>query len=177
MTVQRKTILLIFVVILVVVNVWRWWPSSSTNDKASVTRQTGVEQTRGEKTYYRVEDFQVRMLVHTDSNKKGKRNLFRPKIKKRVKKRIKKRKGPPPKTKEQLAEEAARAELASIKCVGIAFRGGKGQAFMSIGGQTKLVSEGGKIGQRFIVERISTNAVDVRDPRTGVTGHIALSGR
>lgn len=177
MRAQRKTIFLFFIVILVVVNVWRWWPSSSTSDKASATSETGIDQARGEKAYYRVEDFQVRMLAHADTNKKSKRNLFRPKIKKRIKRRIKKPKGPPPKTPEQLAQEAARAELAMIKCIGIAFRGGKGQAFMSIGGQTKLVSEGGKIGQRFIVERISTNAVDVRDPKTGVTGHIAVSGR
>lgn len=165
---QRKTILIIFIVILVAINIWRWWPSSGSPEK--------IAKSHSGNTSYRAEDFQVRMLAKAEKQPKNGRDLFRPKVKKLVKQR-KKPKGPPPKTPEQLAEEAARAELATIKCIGIAFKDGKGKAFMSIGGQTQLVAEGGRIGSRFIVVKITTDKVEVHDPSTKVTGQIPVAGR
>ena len=114
----------------------------------------------------------------TRSERTASRDLFRPKYKKsKQKPKVAKIQGPPPKSAKQLAEEAARAELGTIKCVGIVFRGNRGQAFMEIGDQRYLVSVGDKAGNRFVVERITTEAVYVRDPQTQVSGQIPVAGK
>jgi Tfp pilus assembly protein PilP len=84
---------------------------------------------------------------------------------------------PPPKTPEQLEEEAARAELTQIKLVGVVFRGDKGQAFLVKGDQTYMVSVGEKVGDRFTVDAVTSDSVQLKDPRTSVSGQIPISGK
>ncbi len=85
--------------------------------------------------------------------------------------------GPPPKTPEQLAEEAARAELGQFKLVGVVFRRDKGQAFLVKGEQLYMVHAGEKVGERFRVEAIRADGVQLNDPATRVNGQIPVSGK
>ncbi|MGH8720990.1 MAG: hypothetical protein ACREU4_03330, partial [Burkholderiales bacterium] len=85
--------------------------------------------------------------------------------------------GPPPKTPEQLAEEAARDELRQLKLVGVVFRGGKGQAFVVKGDQAYMVHAGEKVGERFRVEAIAPDGIQLLDPASRVNGQIPVSGK
>jgi Tfp pilus assembly protein PilP len=85
--------------------------------------------------------------------------------------------GPPPKTPEEIAEEAARAELGQLRLVGVVFRGEKGQAFLVKGDQLYMVQTGGRVGDRFQVESIRPESIQLKDPATRVTGSIPVSGK
>ena len=122
-------------------------------------------------------DFEIRALP-ADPPGPMLRDLFRPKpAAQPVAKGSAKTPEPPPKSLEELEHEAAQAELAQFRCVGVAFRGGRAQAFLVKGGETFLASPGDKVGNRFIVDKIAPDAVSLQDPNTGVAGQIAVSGK
>ncbi len=128
---------------------------------------------------FRPEDFDLKIsAAGTEKAQATRRDLFRPKVVLVAKpvKKMDKPPEPPPKTPEQLAEEAARAELTQIKLVGVVFRGSKGQAYLTQGDQTFLVIVGDKVGNRFTVDVISVNAVQLSDSSTQVRGTIVVSG-
>jgi hypothetical protein len=83
---------------------------------------------------------------------------------------------PPRKTPEELAEEDAQRELALIRVTAIAFRGGKGQAFVTAGADSFVVKPGDRIGERFDVVDITPDYVSVRDPGTSVGAKVPLQG-
>jgi hypothetical protein len=83
---------------------------------------------------------------------------------------------PPPKTAEELQEEAARAELAVLKVTGIAFRGGKGQAYITAGEESYVVKAGDRIADRFDVLEITSEYVSLKDPATSVGAKVPLQG-
>jgi len=84
---------------------------------------------------------------------------------------------PPAKSPEELAHDAAQAEFAQIRCVGVSVRDKRIQAYILNGGDPFLVSTGDKIGSRFVVEKIVSDGVVLRDPATGVGGQIGVSGK
>ena len=84
--------------------------------------------------------------------------------------------GPPPKTPQELEEEAANAQLAAIKVTGIAFRGGKGQAYLTAGEDSYLVKTGDRIADRFDVLEVTAEYVSLKDPATGVGAKVPLQG-
>ncbi len=157
------------VVVLLVANLWHWWPQSKSpmpRAPESAARSLGT----------RVEDFRLRSVV--DSSQGGpSRDLFQPKY--RPPPLVKKPKGPPPpppKTPQQLAEEAARAELSQIRLVAVAIRAGRGEAYLSLQGQAQHARVGDRIGSRFVVEAITAEGVRLRDPASGVQGNLAVTG-
>ena len=83
---------------------------------------------------------------------------------------------PPPKTPQELQEEAARAQLATIRVSGIAFRGGKGQAFLTAGEETYVVKTGDRVADRFDVLEITSDYVSLKDPATSVGAKVPLQG-
>ena len=167
---HRKWAIGAVVLALVALNAWRWWPAGSA--KPGVVRVTVSPSAA-----FRPEDFEIRVLP-ADPHGPMVRDLFRPKpVAKPVAKASAKPPAPPPKSPEELEREAAQAELAQFRCVGVAFRGGRAQAFLVRGGDTFLVSPGDKVGNRFIVDKIAADAVALRDPDSGVTGQIAVSGK
>jgi hypothetical protein len=83
---------------------------------------------------------------------------------------------PPPKTPQELQEEAARAQLAAIRVTGIAFRGGKGQAYLTSGEDSYLVKAGDRIADRFDVMEITSEYVSLHDPSTSVGAKVPLQG-
>lgn len=167
---HRKWIIAAVVLALVALNVWRWWPAGS-------AKPGSMPGTVSPSATFRTEDFEIRALP-ADPPGRMQRDLFRPKTAaKPVAKGSVKAPEPPPKSPEELEREAAQAELAQFRCVGVAFRGGRAQAFLVKGGETFLVSPGDKVGNRFIVDKIVSDAVSLQDPNTGVAGQIAVSGK
>ena len=167
---HRNWLITAVVLALAALNVWRWWP-------AGTTTPGGMPGTTSPSAAFRPEDFDIRALP-AEPPGPMQRDLFRPKpTAKPVVKGSAKTPEPPPKSPEELEREAAQAELAQFRCVGVAFRGGRAQAFLVKGGETFLVSPGDKVGNRFIVDKIAPDTVSLQDPNTGVAGQIAVSGK
>lgn len=164
---RRRKLLLAAVALLLALNVWHWWP------KTPRATSTANNQTVGKSL--RVEEF----VIHGVSVGKlgpAKRDVFQPKrpVVAKLPPPTVKAPEPPPKTAEELELEAAQAEYAQIRCLGVAFRNNRGQAMLSVGQEIYHVSIGERAG-RFVVEKIETNGVQVKDPKTGVGGKINLA--
>lgn len=168
-TMNRKNALIAAIVVsLVVLNAWRWWPSS----------QVSAVQGRGVSAAFHLEDFEVKALP-SDSRIPFSRDVFHPKrieVPKPVVKAVPKANEPPPKSPEELAYDAAQAEFSQIRCLGISVRNKHYQAYLSKTGDHLLVSAGDKVG-RFVVEKITSDGVMLHDPETGFGGQVALSGK
>lgn len=157
------------VVLLVALNLWNWWPRPSQKTREAAAPASG----------FRPDDFRLRIEgVPESASDSVARDLFQPKRPSPPPARkVEAPPPPPPKTPEQLAEEAARAELAQFRLIGIVLRGGRGQAFLMKGEQSFMVYAGDRAGDRFTVESVTTEGVVLKDPRTGVSGQIAVSGK
>lgn len=166
---HRRVVLTIAALVVVVLNIWRWWPVNETAAPAA-RRSAG--------SVFQATDFEIRgARPQTDVRPAAVvRDLFR--AKEPPVRTV--RKGPPPpppKTPEQLAREAAESELTRLRLIAVAARGSDFEAFMSAGGEEQLVRAGARIGARFIVQQITADAVQVNDPQTSVSGFVALTGR
>lgn len=154
---------------LVLLNLWQWWPRTAEQTRVAVAPSGGT----------RPEDFRLRMEAapQVDATAPG-RDLFQPKRPPApAVARSKASAPPPPKSPEELEREAAQAELAQYRCVGVSVRAGRIQAFVVRGDQSFLVSPGGRVGDRFVVDKITPEAISLSDPRTGVAGQISVSGK
>ena len=169
---RRHMLLFAAAALLVLINLWRWTPALQIPNKSDERREAAGQ--------FQPEDFQINVLAaRTEANQTAKRDLFQPKLAIVVKPpviKIEPKPEPPPKTPEQLEEEAARAELTKIKCVGVVFREQKGQAFMVKGDQVYLAFIGDKVGDRFILEKIAADGVYLKDPKTNVSAQLPISG-
>jgi Tfp pilus assembly protein PilP len=169
--VKRQHVLLASgVALLLLLNLRQWLPRSGDTPRAPAARGASFQP----------DDFRLK-TASAPTNREGvSRNLFAPKV---VAVPVKKVELPPPpilpppKTPEQLAEEAARAELAQFKLLGIVFRAEKGQAYIVKGEEVFMAFVGDKVGQRFVVDGITTDSVRLKDANTNVTGQIMVSGK
>ena len=160
---RRHIIFVAMISVLLGMNLWYWWPHARETHRMAASSYV---------RRFQVEDFELKVPTGAEKeDQRSRRNLFLPKVS-FAQLSIKKTNNPPappPKTPEQLEEDAARAELAQIKLVGVVFRGDRGQAFLTEGEKVFLASEGDKVGERFTVETIATYAVQLKDPKTNVT--------
>lgn len=166
---RKHTVFVSIILLLLGANVWYWWPRAGEIPRMETPTGAGRYQT---------EDFSLKIRSGgDDKHTRPRRNLFQPKMA-IVQTNIKKinNPAPPPKTSEQLEEEAARTELSQIKLVGVVFRGDRGQAFLTKGDQVYLAFPGDKVGDRFAVESVTTDTVQLKDSKTNVTGRIPISG-
>ncbi len=153
--------------LLLALNVWHWWPKS--------THSTGVPGGASVGKTLRVEDFVIQG-VPGGKLLPAKRDVFQPKRPVAVRTPAPMKPPEPPlKSAEELEFEAAQAEYAQIRCLGIAFRDNHGQAMLSSGQQIFHVGVGERVGIRFVVDKIEQNGVEIRDPQTGIGGKINLS--
>lgn len=169
---NRKPIIVLMIVVLAALNLWRWWPASSAGLSTA-----GAGQAAGE---FKIEDFEVK-AVPPDSQPPMSRDIFYPKkvviARTQIKAPLTTAPAMPVKTPEEIEKEGAQAEFAQIQCAGISVRNERTHAYLISSGEPSLVSSGDKIGSRFVVEKISTDGVTLRDPETGVGGTIAVSGK
>jgi hypothetical protein len=171
----RYIALSVGVALLAALNLWRWLPAGAPVRERAAQSASAV----------RAEDFQLRVGLAAADSGSGGRDLFRmrlppapPAPPKPLEVKVEEPPpGPPPKTPEQIAEEAARAEFGQIRLVGVVFRGEKGQAFLVKGDQAYMVQTGGKVGERFQVESIRPDSIQLKDPATRITGSIPVSGK
>jgi hypothetical protein len=168
---RKKLAVTLAIALLALLNMWRWWPSIPAN-----TSQPSMSLDSN-----RLEDFEVRALT-ADAAAPFRRDIFHPKktvveTKPVVKVVPMVTPEPPPKSPDELAREAAQAAFAQIRCVGISVREKTVHAYLLNGADTFLVSAGDKVGGLFVVEKIMTDRVVLRDPGTGVGGQIDLSGK
>lgn len=167
---RHKPIIVLAIAVLVALNVWRWWPPQQVTARKADTASA----------MFHLEDFEVKALP-AESRRPMLRDIFHPKravVAKPVAKVIPDSAPVPPvKPPEVLAHEAAQTEFSQIRCVGISVRDKRAQAYLLDGGDPFLVSAGDKVGNRFIVEKIVPDGVVLRDPDTGVSGQIAVSGK
>jgi hypothetical protein len=170
---HRYLLLGIAILLLGALNLWQWKsPGGPERERSSAPAGS-----------FRPDDFQLKVGFATSESVRTGRNLFQPRLPppppvvRKVETKVEPPPGPPPKTPEQLAEEAARAELGQIRLVGVVFRGEKGQAFLVKGEQLYMVHTGGKVGERFQVEAIRPDGIQLRDPATRVNGQIPVSGK
>ena len=167
---NKKKFIWLMIVMLVSLNLWRWWPTSSPLPER-VVRQTGL---------FSVADFEVK-ATPADSMTPMLRDIFQPKKVAKEKTLVKVKPTtvqlPPVKSQEELVKESAEAEFSKIRCVGMSVRNERIHAYVISAGEPALVSKGDKVGARFIVENISPEGITLRDPETGVGGLITLSGK
>lgn len=170
---KKRALMFGALAVLVLLNLWRWFgPAPGSAAKPGRVAVSGP---------LRVEDFRIATApADAPLSAPAARDLFAPVVvvvKAPPKPKVIEPPQPPPKTPEQLAEEAARAELAQIKYVAFSLRAGRGQAFLIKGEQSYLVETGGKVAERFVVEQLTAESVRLRDPATNVAGQIGISGK
>ena len=160
------------ILVLAALNVLRWWAPEP------------PPRARVAASGYAPEDFRLQTGPTSAQRDRSGRDLFRPKLpppppRPKVVEAPPEPPpaAPPPKTPEQLAEEAARDELRQLKLVGVVFRGGQGQAYVVKGDQAYLVRTGEKVGERFRVESIAPEGIQLLDPASRVNGQIPVSGK
>jgi len=155
--------------VLVLLNLLRWNPLTSPDERGQERASAGA---------LRPEDFALRVTSLPIESGPMRRDLFhaRPVAPRPGVKRAAPPPGPPPKSPEELAAEEARSVLSQIKVVGIVFRDGVGQAYVTWGGQSQLVRVGDVVGERFRVEEIRQDAVELADGATETRGRIPLTG-
>lgn len=155
--------------LLVALNLWNWWPRAPQKTREAPAPASG----------FRPDDFRLKIEVIPEAGTASPaRDLFQAKRPPPPPVRsLAAPPPPPPKTPEELAAEAARAELAQFRLIGIVARGGRAQGFLMKGEQSFMVYAGDRAGDRFTVESITTEGVVLKDPRTGVSGQIAVSGK
>jgi hypothetical protein len=83
----------------------------------------------------------------------------------------------PRKSVAQMEEEAARADLAKIRLLGVVVREGKAQAYLALGTETYLAFEGDTVGNRFVVESVAVDSVELKDRMLNIRGRVPISGR
>lgn len=168
---RRRLLLLALVVVVLCLNLWHWWPS----------RPAVHADKRAAAAAWPQEILRVKAAIGSEGMPPARRDLFQPKMTVVKAPPAPEKAAPPPappaKTPEQLNEEAARAELAQIKLVGILFREEKGEAFIVLRDQLYTARTGERVGERFQVEVIGRDGIHVKDPATRVGGQIPVSGR
>lgn len=167
---HRKTIIWIAVLILVALNIWRWWPVSPSQADGAGHTTVGT---------FNVEDFEVK-AIPVDSLPPLSRDIFFPKKVEVVKHQViaipTTAQLAPIKAPEEIARDRTQAEFSQIQCVGISVRKDRVHAYVINAGEPSLVSKGDKVGS-FVVENIVPDGVTLRDSNTGVGGLIAVSGK
>lgn len=168
------------VVLLVGLNAWRWWPTQASIKHASPPQsaRTNVDN--------------LRLAVNASENYAlplVTRNIFEayqppvilepatpppPTVPVQVVPLSPPE--PPPKTPEELEAEAARAELAQIRLVGVIIHDATIQAYLAKGDQTYMTKVG-DLASRFTVTEIKADRVRLHDARTQVGGEVFVLGK
>lgn len=164
---RRRTLYLGIIAVLIAGNVWRWLPHQEPSFGSS------------DRHHFRPRDF-VLYAAPPSERMAAHRDLFAPKRAPAPRPAHVVLHVAPPRIKspQELASDAARAELAAIKVLGIVIHGDKPVAYVTQGGsQTSIVRVGDVVGGHFTVTAISVGSVELEDTITNFRGRIPVSGK
>jgi Tfp pilus assembly protein PilP len=167
---QRKLILVI--ALLVLANIVRWYIASRPVEEATYRSELIAP----------AELMVNSSLAEAEGIQAMHRDLFKIRIRQReqIAKPVMKKVKPlaaPQKTPQQLEFETAQNELSRIKLLGVVVRKGKTQAYISKGTDTYLVYAGDMFANRYKVERVTLELVEIFDEKVNIRQSIALSGK
>jgi Tfp pilus assembly protein PilP len=163
---------MLVIALLVLANLGRWYfaglPSEESNTKSELISAAELVLNASLAEAGKVQTMQ-RDLFRLQS---GQREKIASTASKQVKPRA-----APEKTAVQLEQEAAKNELSRIKLLGVVVRKGKAQAYMSKGTDTYLVYAGDSFANRYKVERVTLEFVEIFDQKVNIRQSIVLSGK
>lgn len=169
---RRYSVYVGLIALLVVVNLGRWWLHSG----------NGADESAARSKVFLPEDFRVR--VNFPAAGETRRNLFQPMgaaptmplahARQAVAKAVP---PPPPADPAQVEAEAARSRLGKLKLLGVVFRVGKGQAYLSQGRESVIALVGDTVFGQFVIDKVTVEAVELRDLKTNTNRRIPVSGK
>lgn len=181
---MRRSWLAAVIVALVALNLWRWWPADAPSRESAEARRAPMG----------AHDLRLAVRASSDAALPPvERNIFelrtpaprvqasprqaRPRPAPAVRQAAQSLPpDPPPKTPEEIEMEAAQAELAQLKLVGVIFRDAKPRAYFAWGDRTYMVSVGEAVA-RFTVTAITAESARLHDPRTRMDRVIPVLGK
>lgn len=185
----KRHALIAAIVLLVVLNVWRWWPAadSATNAAPQAAARSAAPAAAGVPLAVRTPT-SMPPRIERNPFQMGSRSAAAPSAPPRppgerlrpagavVPVSLPVEAAPPPRTAEEIEAEVVQLELGQIKLVGVIVRDAKPQAYFAHGDRTYLVSVGDAVG-RFAVAAISAESAKLRDPATGQSRVIPVLGK
>lgn len=163
----RMKVMLSAVALLVVVNLWRWWPQvePAAEQSGTVTPSGQPAMSLNLAGYEPASGNLVEM----------KRDLFSPvstaapqpepePIEEKTEKAV----------SDNTQQKAAEAEMAKYKLVGILSRNGVKQGFLVRDDKNFKVRKGDRLEKRFLVEEVSLTSVTLGDPNSRISKKIEL---
>lgn len=167
---NRFRLLLAISVILVVVNLWRWWPSIATQDLPDANSNSIKE--------LNATDFMLEISIGIpEQEQKIYRDLFHSRsVDGRSEKTVKIVPPKPVVTRSSKEEKApVQQDVKDIYLSGIALRSNNKHAFLVYGEENYTASVGDKIGSNYIVERIDAEGVSLVDKRNETRKRLLLN--
>lgn len=161
---------LLVIVMLVLVNAWRWGAFGTAADKHDATHGKTLV----------AEDF--RLHIDASGPAGPVRDLFRPAGGEAAKPRVRPvqaviKAAPPIPPPELATATADSADLGKLKLLGVVFRAGKGQAYLAFDKENVIAHSGDTVMGRFAVASIGIDSVDITDLKTNSSRKIPVSGR
>jgi hypothetical protein len=159
------------IALLVVVNIGRWW----------------LHKPGGQAAHERTimpEDFRLRVDV-PEPGKPG-RNLFMPQGEasrfpeqgsEPMRIAVRTKGAPPVGVQPAQPLAATESEIGRLRLLGVVFHGGARQAYLSQGKENAIAAAGDTVFGMFTVEKVTVDAVEIRDSRNNITRRIPVSGK
>lgn len=181
---SRHVIYLGVIAALAAVNLGRWWWQGATAADPSAARGQPLSP----------QDFRLRLNVPAGSNPR--RNLFAPQTSvpstqaamPPVRPEPIKSAAPPmrpapvartassPEPTVQ-APAAIPSDMDRLALLGVVFRGGQGQAYLSLNKTSVIAQSGDTVFGQFTVDKVAVDAVELRDLKNNTTRRIPIAGR
>ncbi len=162
----RHLAMLAAITVLVLLNIWRWWPESE--------NRAGHDKSKSQTN---LADNEINFLNYIPPARKEvavMRNLFIPAPKKVVYKKsaVAKKKTTSP----QKNTPDPRAALSVFKLEGVLDTDGKVQAFLSRQDEVYMVYKGERVNKTILVEKVTHNGILLKDESNGATHWVMLGG-
>lgn len=154
------------IVMLVVLNIWRWWPApNETAGQAKTTRKISLAEN------------EINFLNYIPPDRKEQavaRNLFAPVVEKASYTR-------PVKVAKQTNKPASKSEnrqseLSTFKLEGVLDTDGRVQAFLSRQDDVYMVYRGERVAKAIVVEKITHDGILLKDESSGSSQWVILGG-
>jgi hypothetical protein len=166
---RRYSVYLGLIALLAVVNFGRWWLHSGSADVSAREKVMLPE------------DFRVRVNFPAAGGEM-RRNLFQPGggtpvATANVRKTTVRSVTPPPAAPAPNEAEVAYSRLGKLKLLGVVFRNGKGQVYLAQDKESVIALVGDTVFGQFAIDKVTVEAVELRDVQTNTSRRIPVSGK